>query len=211
MGITALYTRTSTNNQETGLESQILALETYCRNHNITNYKIYKDNGVSGTKADRPALNQLKQDCQHGQIQSVIVYSFSRMGRSTKHLIDTLQFFEEREIDFISLTEKLDTTTAMGKCLFSIISSISQMERDLISERVKNGLRNAKSKGKKLGPPEKINKEIIEQLLNEPGMTYSKIANIANCSKSTVCRVAKNISKRTRFINPSFVSTEAVS
>lgn len=195
MGINALYTRTSTNNQETGLESQILALETYCKNHNITNYKIYKDNGVSGTRVDRPALNQLKQDCQQGQVQSVIVYSFSRMGRSTKHLIDTLQFFEEREIDFISLTEKLDTTTAMGKCLFSIISSISQMERDLISERVKNGLRNAKSKGKKLGPPEKINKEIIEQLLNEPGMTYSKIASIANCSKSTVCRVAKIFQK----------------
>lgn len=195
MKTVALYTRTSTNFQDTGLESQILALETYCRDHNIANYKIYKDNGISGTRADRPALNQLKEDCRNGNIQSVIVYSFSRMGRSTKHLIDTLQFFEELKIDFISLTEKLDTTTAMGKCLYTILSCISQMERDLISERVKNGLKNAKSKGKKLGPPEKLDRNLITELLKTPGMSYSKIAKIAKCSKSSVFRVAKSIQK----------------
>ncbi len=193
METVALYTRTSTLNQNSGLESQIRALETYCKDNGISNYKIYKDNGISGTKTDRPALNQLKEDCKNGNVSSVIVYSFSRMGRSTRHLIETLQFFEEREIDFISLTEKLDTTSAMGKCLFSIISSISQMERDLISERVKNGLHNAKAKGKKLGPPEKTNKKIIKKLLTESKMSYSKIANLANCSKATVCRVAKSL------------------
>jgi putative DNA-invertase from lambdoid prophage Rac len=193
MGFTALYTRTSTSMQDSGLESQVRALEAYCREHSITNYKIYKDSGISGTKADRPALNQLIDDCKNGEVRSVIVFSFSRMGRSTKHLIDTLQFFQESNIDFISLTEKLDTTTAMGKCLFSIVSSIAELEAELIKERVLVGLKNARAKGIKLGPPEKINKKIIKDLLKEPGMTYAKIAKIANCSKSTVCRVAKSI------------------
>jgi DNA invertase Pin-like site-specific DNA recombinase len=114
------------------------------------------------------------------------------MGRSTKHLIDTLQFFQDLKIDFISLTEKLDTTSAMGKCLFGIISSISQMEADLIKERVRNGLANAVEKGKKLGSPNKVDKKLIASLLLEPNMSYSKIAKLANCSKATVCRVHKN-------------------
>ena len=189
----ALYTRTSTSTQNTGLESQLRALESYCKDNNIKNYVIYEDNGISGTKTDRPALNNLKTDCKSGKISSVVVYSFSRMGRSTKHLIDTLQFFEDLNIDFISLTEKLDTTSAMGKCLFSIISSISQMERDLISERVKNGLQNAISKGKKLGSPTKVDKNLVASLLIEPNMTYSKIAKIAKCSKATVSRIKKSI------------------
>ena len=191
MKTVALYTRTSTSYQDKGLESQILALETFCNENSITNYKIYKDSGISGTKADRPALNQLKDDCKNGIVKSVVVYSFSRMGRSTRHLIDTLHFFEELQIDFISLSEKLDTTTAMGKCLFSIISSISQMERDIISERVKIGLLNAKSKGKRLGPPEKVNKELVQELIKQPNMSYSKIAALAKCSKSSVARVVR--------------------
>jgi putative DNA-invertase from lambdoid prophage Rac len=188
----ALYTRTSTSTQNTGLESQLRALESYCKDNNIKNYVIYEDNGISGTKTDRPALNNLKTDCKSGKISSVVVYSFSRMGRSTKHLIDTLQFFQDLKIDFISLTEKLDTTSAMGKCLFGIISSISQMEADLIKERVRNGLANAVAKGKKLGSPNKVDKKLIASLLLEPNMSYSKIAKLANCSKATVCRVHKN-------------------
>ena len=190
MNIVALYTRTSTNHQDKGLESQVLALETYCKENGITNYKIYKDTAISGTKANRPSLNQLKLDCNEGRIKSVIVYSFSRMGRSTSHLIDILHFFETLKIDFISLSEKLDTSTAMGKCLFSIISSISQMERDLISERVKSGLKNAKSKGIILGAPEKINRELIVELLSQNKFTYSEIAKFAKCSKSSVGRVS---------------------
>lgn len=193
MSTVALYCRTSTSFQEKGLESQIRALQNYCSDNNIVNFKIYKDNAISGTKSDRPGLNQLLKDCKNKEIGSVVVYSFSRMGRSTKHLIDTLHFFESLNIDFISLTEKLDTTTAMGKCLFSIISSISQMERDIISERVKNGLENARKKGKKLGAPESVDKTLIKNLLNEPKMSYSKIAKIAKCSKATVCRVAKSL------------------
>lgn len=195
MKTVALYARTSTDHQTTGLEAQIHALETFCKENGINDYRIYQDSGISGIKADRPALNELKEDCNKGEISSVVVYSFSRMGRSTRHLIDTLHFFEELDIDFISLSEKLDTTTAMGKCLFSIISSISQMERDLISERVKCGLENAKNKGKRLGPPQTIDKDLIKELLKQPGMSYSKIAKLAKCSKTSVHRIAKSLEK----------------
>jgi DNA invertase Pin-like site-specific DNA recombinase len=82
----------------------------------------------------------------NGEISSVIVYSFSRFARSTTHLLNALQIFKANDTSFVSLTEKVDTQSPIGKAMFVIISAIAQLERDLISERVKNGLANARAK-----------------------------------------------------------------
>lgn len=191
MGIVALYARTSTDKQSKGLESQVLALSKYCQDNNIINFETYSDNGVSGTKENRPELDRLMKDVESGKISTVIVFSFSRMGRSTQHLLKVLHYFQKKNVNFISLSESLDTTTAVGKCLFGIISSISQMERDLISERVKAGLENAKSKGKVLGAPSTVNKELVVELLKQQKHSYSEIARLAKCGKSSVGRIAQ--------------------
>lgn len=192
----AIYARTSTDLQQTGLEAQIRALESYCKNNEINEYKVYSDFGVSGAKESRPELNSLMEDCKDGKIDTVIVYSFSRFARSTMHLLKAMNFFNESNISFVSLSEQLDTSSPMGRAVFTIISAISQLERELISERVKNGLVNAKSKGKTLGRPKSVKKELVIELLREEQFTYKKIANLLGCSKASVGRIALELKSK---------------
>ena len=180
----ALYIRTSTNKQHTGNESQELALTNWLRVNNITNYKIYNDDGISGTKESRPALDQLWSDCHSGIITKVVVYSFSRFARSTAQLVTALNTFNDMKVAFVSITENIDTSTSMGKMIFGIMASLAQFERDLISDRTKAGLRNAVSKGKVLGARLQYNPNEAKRLRGE-GKSYAEIALIMGCTKST--------------------------
>lgn len=190
---TALYIRTSTNRQGKGHEAQLRALSLYCKEKDITNTAIYSDKGVSGVKSNRPALDELMKDIDSHRIDSVIVYSFSRFARSTKFLIESLEKMCNLSVGFISLTENIDTSTPTGKALFSIISAMSQLERDLISERVKNGLLNAKSKGKAIGRPRVVKPAIIQNLRSQ-GYSYRKISKLTGHSLSTISRTLSKIS-----------------
>lgn len=183
----ALYLRTSTAKQSTGLESQERAIKTFCKSKGINKFSIYSDFGISGVKASRPELDRMMNDARDGKIDTVIVYSFSRFARSTKHLLDALEEFRKLNVNFISITENVDTSTPMGKALFTIISAISQLERELISERVKNGLDNAKAKGKQLGRKRTRNSKLIREL-HKQKLSYRKIAEFARCSIATVHR-----------------------
>lgn len=186
---TALYVRVSTENQITGLESQTRALLNYCESKQITNYKVYEEFGVSGAKSSRPALDRMILDSEAGLIESVVVYSFSRFARSTKHLILALEQFDKLKIRFVSITENIDTSTAFGRTIFQIIASIAELERELIRDRVRTGLKNAKAKGKLLGAKKKYtNSEIFKQL-RANGMTIREIAKTVNCSTATVLRM----------------------
>ena len=191
----ALYIRTSTDRQDKGLESQRKLLEDYCKAHNIHDYQIYQDVGVSGTKESRPGLNRLMDDVRAKRIYKVIVPAFSRFARSTSHLISALEEFQRLRVSFVSVTENIDTATPMGKTLFIIISAIGMLERDLIAERVKAGLANAKSKGIKLGRKKTRNSDLIKEL-HKQGLSYRKIARLAKCSLSTVHREIKGSSKK---------------
>lgn len=191
MNSTAIYLRVSTDRQSKGLEAQELAVQSYINQSSNNDYVTYKDEGISGAKASRPALNQLMEAARSGKHKTVVVYSFSRFARSTKHLLEALEEFDQLGVKFISLTEKLDTGSPMGRAVFVIISAIAQLERELISERVKSGLVNAKSKGKKLGRPKLTNEALIKQL-SQQGLTYEKIAELAGCSPSSVCRTLKS-------------------
>jgi DNA invertase Pin-like site-specific DNA recombinase len=122
---------------------------------------------------------------KEGQIDSVVVYSFSRFARSTTHLLNALQIFKDHNVAFVSLTEKIDTSTPVGVAVFSILAAISQLERDLIAERVRAGLANARAKGKLIGRKKMRDSDLIRKLL-KAGMTYRQIAVIAKCSHGSV-------------------------
>jgi DNA invertase Pin-like site-specific DNA recombinase len=187
---TALYVRTSTSIQATGLEAQIRALQTYCQANGITDFEVYSDEGISGTKSSRPELDRLLAGVERGEISNVIVYSFSRFARSVTHLLQALQKFEQYGVSFISISENLDTRSSMGRFVFTILAALAALEREILVERVKTGLINARAKGKRLGRPKKRPEELIKELLLR-GFSYRKIARIAKCSHWSIAEVAK--------------------
>jgi DNA invertase Pin-like site-specific DNA recombinase len=182
---TVCYARTSTADQKLGLESQVRVLRTYCEQNGITNVEFFTDDGVSGTKASRPALDQMMAAVERGEISTCVVYSFSRFARSTTHLLNALTRFKATNTAFVSLTEKIDTNSPVGVAIFSILASISQLERDLIADRVKCGLANARAKGKLIGRKKMRDSDLIRKLL-KAGMPYRAISDVAKCSHGSV-------------------------
>jgi DNA invertase Pin-like site-specific DNA recombinase len=182
---TALYARVSTGNQATGLDAQIRALRIFCEQNHIANYELYADENQSGTKASRPALDRMMKAVEDGEIENVIVFAFSRYARSVSHMLRGLECMRKHQTNFVSLSEKLDLNTSLGNVVFVIISAISQLERDLIAERVRNGLAAARARGAKIGRARKRNQVLIESLI-ESGLSYRNIAKIAKCSHGSV-------------------------
>jgi DNA invertase Pin-like site-specific DNA recombinase len=182
---TACYSRVSTTDQVGGLESQERVLKQYCEQNEIKDVEFFSDHGISGTKSSRPALDRLMAAVENDEISSVVVYSFSRFARSTTHLLSALQVFKKKGVHFVSLTEKIDTNSAVGIAIFSILASISQLERDLIADRVKIGLANARAKGKLIGRKKMRDSDLIRKLL-KAGMSYRQISIVAKCSHGSV-------------------------
>lgn len=181
----ALYCRVSTGNQSTGLEAQVRALREYCSRNAVTDYVIYEDENQSGVKQSRPSLDRMMKDVRAGLIEKVIVYSFSRYARSVTHLLRALEEFRKLNVGFVSITESIDTNTPLGAAVFTILGAVAQLERDLIAERVRNGLANAKAKGIRIGRLKTRDSDLIRKL-RASGMTYRQIATIAKCSSGAV-------------------------
>jgi DNA invertase Pin-like site-specific DNA recombinase len=146
----ALYARVSTLEQNCGL--QLAELRRYA-SQRFDRVLEFVDIGVSGTQRRRPQLDMLMQGARRRQCDAVVVWKFDRFGRSLKHLLDSLEEFGALGIDFISLTEGIDTTTPTGQLLFGIFGAVAQFERDLIVERVRAGIAHARSLGKQIGRP----------------------------------------------------------
>ena len=140
----AIYARVSTNNgQDPTVQTR--ELEEYCQRRGWKVAGQYVDTGVSGTKEKRPQLDRLTADAHRRK--------FDRFARSVSHLLRALETFKALGIEFVSLSEQMDTSTPTGKMVFTVLGAVAELERSLIAERVKAGLRNAKAKGKKLGRP----------------------------------------------------------
>ena len=180
-----MYCRVSTGNQSTGLEAQVRALRDYCTRNGLADYLIYEDENQSGVKHNRPALDRMMSDVREGMIDKVIVYSFSRYARSVTHLLRALEEFKKLSVGFVSITESIDTNTPLGSAVFTILGAVAQLERDLIAERVRNGLANAKAKGVRIGRLKTRDSDLIRKL-KASGMTYRQIAQIARCSTAAV-------------------------
>jgi DNA invertase Pin-like site-specific DNA recombinase len=182
----AIYVRVSTKDQS--VDMQLNDLERYSKERGLRIFKVYKDNGVSGTKESRPALNELMGDAKKRKFDVVLVWRFDRFARSTKHLVTALYEFRNLGIDFISYQENIDTSSPLGEAIFTIISAMSTLERDIIAERVRGGLRKAKADGKTLGRPksEVDTDKVIEY--RKQNKSIRQIASEMNLSKGVVQR-----------------------
>ena len=150
----ALYVRVSTKDQNPAM--QVSDLRRYAQQREFEIFNEYVDVGISGTKASRPALDALMNAARKRLFDVVLVWRFDRFARSTKHLVDALHEFRSLEIDFISYQETIDTSSTMGEAMFTIISAMAKLERDIIVERVKAGMRKAKEQGKRIGRPNAV-------------------------------------------------------
>jgi len=186
----ALYARVSTLDQST--ESQLLDLRRYASERGWNTFKEYVDEGISGTKDSRPALNELMNDAKKRKFDVVLVWRFDRFARSTRHLINALEEFKNLRIDFVSYQENIDTSSPLGSAIFTIISAVAQLERDIIAERVKAGLRRARENGKKLGRPRaSIDGGKVHRLRSQ-GLSHRAIATQLGISHSTVGQILRN-------------------
>jgi DNA invertase Pin-like site-specific DNA recombinase len=132
---------------------QTRELQEYCKRRGWQVTDCYVDTGVSGAKESRPELNRLMTDAHHCRFDAVLVWKIDRFGRSLRHLVNALAEFEALGIAFVSLRDNLDLSTPSGRLMFQIIGAMAEFERSLIVERVKAGMRNAKSNGKRVGRP----------------------------------------------------------
>src|SRR5712664_837093 len=146
-----IYARVSTKDQS--CELQVRDLRAYCAARGFDLVREYVDVGQSGAKDSRPQLNILMDDARKRHFDAIVVWRFDRFARSTKHLLSALEEFRSLGIQFISYQENIDTSSALGQALFTIVSAVAQLERDLIRERVSAGIRNARANGKQLGRP----------------------------------------------------------
>ncbi len=186
---TAVYVRVSTTDQSVAM--QLADLQTYCTQRTFIIYREYSDTGISGAKERRPALDELMADARKRKFDAVIVWDFSRFARSTKHLITALDEFRHLGIEFISYRENLDTGSALGKAVFVIVAAIAELERSLITERIRGGLRRAKAMGKKIGRPGlRMNTERIIDLKKQ-GLSIRVIAKEVGASPSYVHKALK--------------------
>lgn len=151
----ALYARVSTKQHGQDVETQLQALRAWAKQRKAKIVDEYADRGWSGSKERRPELDRLMADAKHKRFDGVLVARFDRFARSVKHLIQALDDFKSWGVDFVSLTESVDTSTPMGKMVFTVLAAVAELERALIRERVQMGVDRARRDGKRLGRPRK--------------------------------------------------------
>lgn len=173
------YARVSTQQQDLARQIDLLKAHN-C--HEIITEK------MTGTKVNRPELNRLRDMVRQGDI--LIIESFSRLGRSTKDLIELVEWFEQKGVKIISLKENFDTSTPQGKLMLTVFQAFSQFERDLIVQRTKEGLESARARGRKGGRPRVKEKKIENALILYKSKNYSikEIVDMSGVSPATLYR-----------------------
>jgi DNA invertase Pin-like site-specific DNA recombinase len=191
----AIYARVSTTNhgQDTGLQTR--ELQDFCQHRGWTTVEEYVDIGISGAKERRPALDRLMIDAKRRRFDVVVVYRYDRFARSLRHLVNALEEFRALGIQFVSIHEGVDTSTPNGRLIFGIFASIAEFERELIRDRVRSGLRNARAKGKRLGRPTVFVDRSRIALLRRQGLSWAKIADNLGLGEGTVRRASQASAK----------------
>jgi len=187
----AIYARVSTANNGQDPRLQTRELGEFCERRAWTLAE-YVDIGISGTKEKRPALDRLMADAHKRKFDVVVVWKFDRFARSVSHLLRALETFNALGIAFVSLSEQLDTSTPTGKMVFTVLGAVAELERSLIAERVRAGLRNAKAKGKRLGRPRKVVDTSKIASLRALGRSWRTIARQLGMSARSARRAGQN-------------------
>jgi DNA invertase Pin-like site-specific DNA recombinase len=187
----ALYARVSTAAGQSP-QMQIDCLREYAQRRGLEIIEEYIDNGISGTKDRRPALDRLMDASRRRQHDMVLVYRFDRMARSTSHLLRVLEEFEGLGINFVSYSEGLELGSALGRAMFTIIGALAELERNLIVERSTEGQRRARARGKHVGRPRKaVDTDMILHLRQREGLSLRAIAQRLGISTTIVQRAIR--------------------
>ncbi len=167
---------------------QIRELREYAERRGWTVAGEYVDQGISGAKETRPELDKLMADAGRRRFDAVLVWKFDRFARSVTHLLRALDTFRALGVEFVSLSESLDTSTPAGRMVFTVRGAVAELERSLIAERVRAGLRNGRAKGTKLGRPRADVDATRISALRAQGLTWEKICKMTGLSRGTAQR-----------------------
>lgn len=191
----ALYARVSTDDKGQNPETQLLPLRDEVTRRGWTIAEEYVDRGWSGAHKKRPALDRLMTDLDRERFDTVLVWRFDRFARSTVHLIKALETFQARGIGFVSLTESIDTSSPMGKFIYTVFAALAELERSIIRERVRAGMERARREGKTLGRPTVlVDRQIIFERAQR-GDSISAIARDCGCSRPKIRAILKGGNK----------------
>ncbi|HXN22861.1 MAG TPA: recombinase family protein [Candidatus Dormibacteraeota bacterium] len=191
----AVYARVSTTNHGQDVMLQTRELEQFAQARGWRVADSYVDVGVSGAKDSRPELNRMMADAHKRRFDVVCCWRFDRFARSVSHLLRALETFNALGIGFVSLGESIDTSTPTGKMVFTVLASVAELERSLIVERVRAGLRNAVAKGKRLGRPRSVVDASRVASLRSQGLGWKKIAAELGVGVGTLYRLSLGGSK----------------
>jgi len=191
----AIYARVSTANNGQDPTMQTRELREYIERRGWQLAGEYVDVGISGSKEKRPELDRLMQDGHRRRFDCVVVWKFDRFARSVSHLLRALENFRALGIEFVSFSEQMDTSTPAGKMVFTVLGAVAELERSLIVERVKAGLRNARAKGKRLGRPKRTVDARRIAALRAQGTGWKRIATEMGIGVGTLYRLAAEGSK----------------
>jgi DNA invertase Pin-like site-specific DNA recombinase len=177
----AIYCRVSTLTNQS-VEMQVRDLRQLAERRSFEVVREYLDEGVSGAKSSRPALDEMLADAKRGKFRVLLVWKLDRLGRSLAHLVRLLEDLRACNVELVSFSEGLDFTTTTGKLLYQVLSAFAEFERDCIRERVRAGMRNARAKGRPIGRPPRT------QLSTED---RKSIAEAYWCRKASFRQLAK--------------------
>jgi DNA invertase Pin-like site-specific DNA recombinase len=181
---------------------QTRELREYCERRGWIVTGEYVDTGISGAKDRRPELDRLMSDAHKRRFDVVAVWRFDRFARSVSHLLRALDTFRALGIEFVSLSESLDTATPAGRMVFTVLGAVAELERSLIAERVRAGLRNARAKGKRLGRPRVAVDRARVARFRAQGLSWAKIAEQLGLGEGTVYRFAHASAKNPLGVAP---------
>jgi DNA invertase Pin-like site-specific DNA recombinase len=191
----AIYLRVSTLDQHP--ETQLYDLRQLVDQRGFEVVHEYTDVGISGTRVRRPALDQMMRDARMGKFDVVVVWAADRVARSVRHFLEILDELNRLNIEFVSFRENLDSGGPLGRAVVIIISAIAELERNLIIERVRAGMRRARLEGRRLGrPPLLLDHDAILQD-RARGRSLGELAKLYHTSRTTIRRVLADVPKST--------------
>ncbi|MDE3075552.1 MAG: recombinase family protein [Chloroflexota bacterium] len=184
-----LYLRVSTLDQHP--ENQRHDLEQLAAQRGLEITHVYTDHGISGARARRPGLDELMRDARHGRFEVVLVWACDRLARSVRHFLEVLDELNHLGVEFVSFREQLDTGGPLGRAVVVIIAVVAELERSLLIERVRAGMRRAQIEGRHIGrrPVEIDRKAVVRD--RAQGQSLRQLAKSYQVSRATIARVLR--------------------